>query len=258
MPVDDASKAQVWKDWVRRDLTHPMQAQGPPPHNDQALVPRPSSHIVAPENYRPTPTFGPLWQKQQTYDVSRSRNSLERSQAVDSRFATMTASGSILPGGKTWTNATDSMRIYRPPPETRIIPPKQKMDALGTSIGWQSGIPPAVPIPVFNPLTHNTHVITRADENGRGAGVDVHKGVAVYRQMTANDLSKDAWHGRRKGVATWEDLTHTFAVNQNAEFRKGFKNEPKPYHPVTGEMSAWMNNAYESKMRIPFTGKYPS
>lgn len=49
-----------------------------------------------------------------------------------------------------------------------------------------------------------------------------------------------------------------FAVNQNKEFRQGFRAEPKPYHPVTGEMSAWMHNAYESRTRIPFTGKYPS
>jgi len=138
-----------------------------------------------------------------------------------------------------------------------VIPPKKKMDALGTSIGWQSGVPPVVPTAVYNPLTHNTHVVTRADEHGVGASVDVHKGVSVYREMTANDLSRDVWHGRRKGVATWEDLVHPYAVNQNKEFRQGFKYEPKPYHPVTGEMTAWMNNAYESKMRIPFTGKYP-
>jgi len=149
------------------------------------------------------------------------------------------------------------MRIYRPPPDTPIIPPKKKMDALGTSIGWQSAVPPVVPTAVFNPLTHNTHVVTRADEYGRGSSVDVHKGVAVYRQMTANDLSRDVWHGRRKGVGTWVDLVHPFAVNQNKEFRQGFTHEPKPYHPVTGEMTTWMNNAYESKMRIPFTGKYP-
>lgn len=119
-------------------------------------------------------------------------------------------------------------------------------------------MPPAVPTAVYNPLTHNTHIVTRADEHGKGAAVDVYKGVDVYRQMTTNDLSKDVWHGRRKGVATWVDLVHPYAVNQNAEFRKGFKHEPKPYHPVTGEMSAWMNNAYESRMRIPFTGKYPA
>lgn len=114
-----------------------------------------------------------------------------------------------------------------------------------------------VPTAVYNPLTHNTHVVTRADEDGRGASVDVHRGVDVYRQMNQKGLSRDSWHGRRKGVATWEDMVHPFAVNQNKEYRQGFKHEPKPYHPVTGEMSAWMNNAFESKMKIPFTGKYP-
>ncbi|KAG8461169.1 hypothetical protein KFE25_002358 [Diacronema lutheri] len=258
MPADVASRDQVFKDWVRRDLVKPMHTQGPPPHANQAEVARPLSSILPAESYRPTPTHGPLWQRQQPLDVARSRRSLQTSQAIDGRLATLTAAGPSLPGGKEWTNATDSIRIYRPPATTRILPQKKKMDALGTSVGWQSSIPPAVPTPVYNPLTHATHVVTRADAHGNGATVDVHAGVEVYRQMTAKDLSKDVWHGRRKGVATWEDLVHPFAVNQNKEFRQGFRAEPKPYHPVTGEMSAWMHNAYESRTRIPFTGKYPS
>lgn len=118
-------------------------------------------------------------------------------------------------------------------------------------------MPPAVPTATYNPLTHNTVVVTRADAHGRGAAVAVHKGIDMYRQMSKTDLTKDVWHGRRKGVATWVDLVHPYAVNQNAEFRGGFKHEPKPYHPVTGEMSAWMNSAFESRVKNPFTGKYP-
>jgi hypothetical protein len=162
-----------------------------------------------------------------------------------------------LPGGKAWINTSDNLRTYRPADSTRIIPPKKKMDALGQSIGWQSAVPEAVPTAVYNPLTHNTHVVTRADASGQGASVAVHKGIEVHRAMNKRGVAQDVWHGRRKGVATWQDLVHPFAVNQNTEFRSGFKHEPKPYHPVTGEMSAWMQNAFESRMRIPFTGKYP-
>lgn len=51
------------------------------------------SSIVPAEQYRPAPTYGPLWQRQQTFDASRSLRSLERSQAIDGRLATLTASG---------------------------------------------------------------------------------------------------------------------------------------------------------------------
>ena len=107
---------------------------------------------------------------------------------------------------------------------------------------------------------------------------------------------RGAWAGRRKGVVEFVDRTHFYAVNQNDAFlqtcatlpltliwslsvherpsdefvtnadtndricrvrvRRCAKNE-HAYHTPTGELTKWMDNAFASKMKVPFYGKHP-
>ena len=63
------------------------------------------------------------------------------------------------------------------------------------------------------------------------------------------------WHGRRKGVVEFVDRTQTFAVNQNDAFLDTVKRDPHAYHTKIGENAMWMDNAFRSKMKVPFYGK---
>ena len=53
------------------------------------------------------------------------------------------------------------------------------------------------------------------------------------------------------------DATHTFATNPNRDYEKGIRAQPGMYKGQMGELTNWVHNAFESKMRLPFTGKYP-
>ena len=74
-------------------------------------------------------------------------------------------------------------------------------------------------------------------------------------QRDANAGEK--WHGRRKGVVEFVDRTHTNAVNQNDEYRAWCAVNEHAYHTPTGELTKWMDNAFLSKMKVPFYGKHP-
>ena len=78
------------------------------------------------------------------------------------------------------------------------------------------------------------------------------------RKKAAEDLLKGrVWHGRRKGVVEFVDRTQTFAVNQNDAFLDTVKRDPHAYHTKIGENAMWMDNAFRSKMKVPFYGKHP-
>ena len=61
----------------------------------------------------------------------------------------------------------------------------------------------------------------------------------------------------RKGVVEFVDRTQTFAVNQNDAFLDTVKRDPHAYHTKIGENAMWMDNAFRSKMKVPFYGKHP-
>ena len=72
----------------------------------------------------------------------------------------------------------------------------------------------------------------------------------------AGDMAR--WNGRRKGVVEFVDRTHSYAVNQNDAFLRTCAKNPKAYHTEAGEMTKWMEAAFESKMKVPFYGKTPN
>ena len=65
------------------------------------------------------------------------------------------------------------------------------------------------------------------------------------------------WHGRRKGVVEFVDATHSYAVNANKEFLDTCAKNEHAFHTQTGELTKWMDNAFSSKMKVPFYNKRP-
>ena len=60
-----------------------------------------------------------------------------------------------------------------------------------------------------------------------------------------------------QGVVEFVDRTHCFAVNSNDEFLRSCMNNPRAYASRTGELTNWFDNAFQSKMKVPFYGKRP-
>ena len=58
-------------------------------------------------------------------------------------------------------------------------------------------------------------------------------------------------------VVEFVDRTHKNAVNQNEDFRAWCAVNEHAYHTPTGELTKWMDNAFLSKMKVPFYGKHP-
>ena len=46
-------------------------------------------------------------------------------------------------------------------------------------------------------------------------------------------------------------------VNQNDAFLQTCAKNEHAYHTPTGELTKWMDNAFASKMKVPFYGKHP-
>ena len=108
---------------------------------------------------------------------------------------------------------------------------------------------------VYDPVSHETSLYTFSDSSvARQEG----RGDHLMRKKAAEDLLKGrVWHGRRKGVVEFVDRTQTFAVNQNDAFLDTVKRDPHAYHTKIGENAMWMDNAFRSKMKVPFYGKHP-
>ena len=85
------------------------------------------------------------------------------------------------------------------------------------------------------------------------------RGDGLMRQKQQEDGFSGGftWHGRRKGVVEFVDRTHFSAVNSNAAHLETCSKNARAYANKTGEMTNWMDNAFKSKMKVPFYGKHP-
>ena len=84
-------------------------------------------------------------------------------------------------------------------------------------------------------------------------------GDKLLREKAQRDVatSGGTWRGRRKGVVEFVDRTHPSAGNQNREYLQWCAKNEHAYHTPTGELTKWMDNAFLSKMVVPFYGKRP-
>ena len=109
---------------------------------------------------------------------------------------------------------------------------------------------------VYDPVSHRTSLYTF-----KGGGVSRQEGkgdqLMVKKQLEDAFASGRVWHGRRKGVVEFVDRTHFSAVNQNKAHLETCLKDPRAYATRTGEMTKWMDNAFESTMKVPFYGKHP-
>eukprot|EP00316_Scyphosphaera_apsteinii_P000137 CAMPEP_0119302034 /NCGR_PEP_ID=MMETSP1333-20130426/3704_1 /TAXON_ID=418940 /ORGANISM="Scyphosphaera apsteinii, Strain RCC1455" /LENGTH=230 /DNA_ID=CAMNT_0007304269 /DNA_START=24 /DNA_END=716 /DNA_ORIENTATION=+ len=162
-------------------------------------------------------------------------------------------------------SVTDRISEFVPPPGTK--PYKRdplKFDALSRTAGWASHSAniPGAQRAVYDPVSHTTTLYTFSSGGGHGKDVQVSrkegKGDFLMRQKMQSDIMEGKqWHGRRKGVVEFVDRTHAFAVNSNSEFLASCESNPRVFHPKVGEMTNWMDNAFMSKMKVPFYGKHP-
>lgn len=111
---------------------------------------------------------------------------------------------------------------------------------------------------MYDPVSHKTTLYT-FDNSGGVSWIEGNgdKLVRDKRQRDLNDYAKATWQGRRKGVVEFVDRTHSFAVNQNKQFLDSCAANEHAYHTPTGELTKWMDNAFMSKMKVPFYGKHP-
>jgi len=157
---------------------------------------------------------------------------------------------------------TDHLATYYPP--STIEPKKRdptKFDALGRTTGWapHNANAPQSQRAVYDPVCHKATLYTF--DNKGGVSWIEGQGDKLMRDKMQKDLNEGAlgsWHGRRKGVVEFVDRTHAFAVNQNSEFLNTCAKNEHAYHTPTGELTRWMDNAFSSKMKVPFYGKTPN
>jgi len=154
---------------------------------------------------------------------------------------------------------TDHMRTYHPP---KGLPPPyrdpRKFDALSRTAGWapHTSNKPGGQRAVYDPVSHKTTLYTFDDAGG--VSWTEGKGDKLLRDKNLQDAQTgQKWHGRRKGVVEFVDRTHPSAVNQNEDFHKWCAVKEHAYHTPTGELTKWMDNAFLSKMVVPFYGKRP-
>lgn len=158
-----------------------------------------------------------------------------------------------------YKSATDNICEYFPPPGTRALKPEEgKFDALAKTAGW---VPHNANLDgsqraVYDPVAHKTTMYTF---NGTRVSRQEGKGDRLMVEKQRKDAFESGmvWHGRRKGVVEFVDRTHFSAVNQNKDHLHTCLRNPRAYATKTGEMTNWMNNAFESKMKVPFYGKHP-
>ena len=83
---------------------------------------------------------------------------------------------------------------------------------------------------------------------------DVDDCVDVIVERVSDRAKMEAF---RTGVVEFRDRTHFYAVNQNDAHKETCLANPRAYANKTGEMTKWMDNAFQSKMKVPFYGKTP-
>jgi len=222
MPVSSNAKDALFRDWCKKDGVSQLQATAvyPPKHCYQAGDSQPlhRSHR-RPQN--PTPA-----------GVEREPYELR----------------------------TDRMATYVPPEGTQLRRrDPTKFDALGRTGGWGPHTSNAAGAQraVYDPVSHKTTLYT-FDRVGGVSWVEG-QGDGLMRDKAKADASQGGvkWHGRRKGVVEFVDRTHRFAVNKNDEFVETCLRNEHAYHTPTGELTKWMDNAFASKMKVPFYEKRP-
>jgi len=166
---------------------------------------------------------------------------------------------------------TDHMATYVPPKATASAwRDPRKVDTLARTAGWapHTSNKPGGQRAVYDPVSHKTTLYT-FDHSG-GVSWTEGKGDKIMRDKALQDAQTgDKWHGRRKGVVEFVDRTHSSAVNKNDDYlawcaasltdgaaKFGGVNS-NAYHTQTGELTKWMDNAFSSKMKVPFYGKHP-
>lgn len=154
---------------------------------------------------------------------------------------------------------TDHMATYYPPASTKpTTRDPRKFDALGRTSGWapHTSNRPGGQRAVYDPVSHKSTLYTFNDTGG--VSWVEGNGDKLMREKAAADAQKGhLWHGRRKGVVEFVDRTHPSATNANAEYLSWCAVKDHAYHTPTGELTKWMDNAFGSKMKVPFYGKHP-
>lgn len=222
MATERASKDAAYRDWCSKDSTTSLQREAVfPPKTAFSLADGP----------------GPL---------HRSHRRPESS----------TPAGSVP---EPYVLKTDHIASYTPPAgtEQRKRDPN-KFDALSTTQGWSPHVAnaPGSQRAVYDPVSHKTTLYTF----GQSGGVARQEGTGdkLMRDKAQRDADSGvSWHGRRKGVVDFVDKTHSFAVNSNPAFLATCASNERAYASQTGELTKWMDNAFASKMKVPFYGKHP-
>jgi len=191
------------------------------------------------------------------YHASTSTQPLHRSHQ---RAVTSTPAG-IAPAP--YSLKSDHLATYYPPAGTQIkARDPTKFHPLGRTGGWapHEANAPNSQRAVYDPVSHKTTLYS-FDDKGSVSWIEG-KGDKLMRDKMQQDLNEAArkggsWHGRRKGVVEFVDRTHPFSVNKNHQFCDAVLANEHTYHTPTGELTKWMDNAFSSKMKVPFYGKAP-
>ena len=156
---------------------------------------------------------------------------------------------------------TDHMTTFYPGPDVKPMErDPTKFDALSRTNGWapHNANAPGSQRAIYDPVSHKTTLYT-FDNTGGVSWVEG-QGDKLMLDKQQRDLNAGAmgsWRGRRKGVVEFVDRTHSFAVNQNKQYLDSVARNDHAYHTPKGELSQWMDKAFESKVKIPFIGKHP-
>lgn len=219
--MSTAAQAAGWRDWCKKEWVAPLQknSHGPP---------RSALHVLT--------SAPPIHRTHQRPWTSHTRPSSER----NSRLL-----------------ATDHIGEYRPPAGTRkTVIDRTKFDARSVTIGWAPNDANEVGTQraIYDPVSHKTTQYTF-----KKAGVErvVGRGDKLLRENAQKQREREPWFGRRKGVVEFVDRTHFYAVNPNQAFLRTCAKDPRAYHSIKGELTHWMDNAFESKMKVPFYEKRP-
>eukprot|EP00322_Chrysochromulina_rotalis_P015618 CAMPEP_0115864712 /NCGR_PEP_ID=MMETSP0287-20121206/19340_1 /TAXON_ID=412157 /ORGANISM="Chrysochromulina rotalis, Strain UIO044" /LENGTH=227 /DNA_ID=CAMNT_0003319187 /DNA_START=11 /DNA_END=694 /DNA_ORIENTATION=+ len=160
-----------------------------------------------------------------------------------------------------YSRHTDHMCTFYPAPHVKPLErdPK-KFDTLGRTNGWSPHNANAAGSTraVYDPVSHKSTLYTF--DNSGGVSWIEGRGDKLMRDTRQKDLNSGQmgqWHGRRKGVVEFVDRTHHHAVNQNKQYLDSCAHNDHAYHTPMGEMTKWMDNAFASKMIVPFYGKRP-
>ena len=154
---------------------------------------------------------------------------------------------------------TDHMAHFVPPSGTQAAARNPyKFDALARTGGWapHTSNKPGAQRAVYDPVSHKSTLYT-FDSAGDVTWTEGNGDKIMRDKAKEIAQSGDKWHGRRKGVVEFVDRTHPSAVNQNDEYLAWCARNEHAYHTPTGELTKWMDNAFASKMKVPFFGKHP-